>query len=258
MFEQSRHHRRRTTQIPASGTHQVHERLPHLFAGYSPAANKYENDSVAEDEDALSSDEDEERLHRHSTGSSFLASAARTYSRAMYAHTTSQIAHPGTSTLPNYNRTMHAFTLNQLNHMDNTGSHNPTSLRNRHEQQKISPPKVIPGPNSSHKSHIPAASPLALKLPPSQHASRYLSRSLSTLNQMSLDEEPCGPSNTPEPDAPALAPAPTSTASLSSAEMLAEGRVLVAKFEELMAGMNGQGVGGLKAEARDFAAVGLI
>lgn len=217
MSDHTRHHHRRSTQVPVSGTQQIHNRLPRLFSGHSPAAIKREDDSAPnEEEEPISSDEDEECLQRHSTCSSFLASAARTYSRAMYAHTTSQIASPGTSTLPSYNRTMHAFTLNQLNHMDNTGSHNPDSLRKRSDEQQ----KIAQGPNNTHKSHIPAASPLALKLPPAQNGSQDPTRSLATLKQMSLDEEPCGPSNTPEPAGVALAPAPTSTASVSSAELL--------------------------------------
>lgn len=125
----------------------------------------------------------------------------------MYAHTTSQIARPDTSTLPSYNRTMHAFTLNQLNHMDNTGSHNPKSLKRRSSEQQQQA-KTAQGPNSTHKAHIPAASPLALKMSP---GSKDPSCSLATLNQMSLDEEPCGPSNTPELAGVALAPASTST-----------------------------------------------
>ena len=256
MSDHSRHHRRRSTQVPVSGPHNMHNRLPRLFSGHSPAS-KHSDDSGTEE--PLSSEDDEECLQRHSTGSSFLAAAARTYSRAMYAHTTSQIASPDTSTLPNYNRTMHAFTLNQLNHMDNTGSHNPASLKKRSEQQKKSQPvKIAQGPNSMHRSHIPAASPLALKMPPSQNGSQCLSRSLATLNQMSLDEDPCGPSNTPEPAAVALSPALTSTPSLSSADLLAQGRELEAKFQELMAGVSGESVVGLKSEARDFAAVGLV
>jgi hypothetical protein len=255
MSDHSRHHHRRATQVPVSGTHQVHNRLPRLFSGHSPAS-KHDDDSAPEK--ALSSEDDEECLQRHSTGSPFLASAARTYSRAMYAHTTSQIASPGTSALPNYNRTMHAFTLNQLNHMDNTGSHNPASLKQRNEQRKSQPIKTARGPNNMHRSHMPAASPLALKMPPSQNGSQYLSRSLATLNQMSLDEEPCGPSNTPEPAGIALAPAPTSTPALSSVDLLAQGRELEAKFQELMAGVSGDSIVGLKSEARDFAAVGLV
>jgi hypothetical protein len=239
----------------------MHNRLPRLFSGHSPAS-KHSDDSGPEEE-PLSSEDDEECLQRHSTGSSFLASAARTYSRAMYAHTTSQIASPATSTLPNYNRTMHAFTLNQLNHMDNTGSHNPASLKTRNEskqqqQKKSQPIKIAQGPNRMHRSHLPAASPLALKMPPSQNGSQYLSRSLATLNQMSLDEEPCGPSNTPEPAGTALAPALMSMPALSSADLLAQGRELEAKFQELMAAVNGDSIVGLTSEARDFAAVGLV
>lgn len=173
----------------------------------------------------------------------------------MYAHTTSQIASPGTSTLPSYNRTMYDFTLNQLNHMDNTGSHNPDSLRKRSGEQQ----KVAQGPNSTHKSHIPAASPLALKLPPAQNGSQDPTRSLATLKQMSLNEEPCGPSNTPEPAGVALAPVPTSTPLMSSAELLSQGRELEAKFNGLMAGtVGGSVVGGMRSEARDFAAVGSV
>jgi hypothetical protein len=287
MSSHTRHHRRRMTQIPAST--ETHQRLPRLFSGYSPAATKSSNNSEPDDhsdnESPLSSDSDSERLQRHSTGSSFLASAARTYSRAMYAHTTSQISTPGTTTLPNYTRTMHAFTLNQLNHMHNTGSHNPVTRREQQQQQRRE--KAAEGPNSTHKSHIPAPSPLALKLPPSQTGSKYLSRSLATLNQMSLDEEPCGPSNTPEPAGLALAPAPTSmpprlaedsngfaedsngfaedssllvsASSSASSDVLAQGRELEARFDELMAGVGGDGLAGFQlSEARDFAAVGLV
>lgn len=255
MSDHTRHHRRRSTQVLTSGTHHIHDRLPRLFSGHSPAGIKHEDESTPnKEEEPLSSDEDEECLQRHSTGSSFLASAARTYSRAMYAHTTSQIASPGTSTLPSYNRTMHAFTLNQLNHMDNTGSHNPDSLRKRSGEQQ----KMAEGPNSVHKAHIPAASPIALKMPPAQNSPQDPTRSLATLKQMSLDEEPCGPSNTPEPAGVALAPAPTSTPLLSSAELLSQGRELEAKFTGLMAGAVGDSVVGLRSEAGDFAAVGLV
>jgi hypothetical protein len=184
----------------------------------------------------------------------------------MYAHTTSQIATPGTTTLPNYTRTMHAFTLNQLNHMHNTGSHNPITRREQQQQQQQQQQnKTAEGPNNTHKSHIPASSPFALKLPPSQTGSKYLSRSLATLNQMSLDEEPCGPSNTPEPAGVALAPAPTSmpgpllASSSASSDVLAQERELEARFEELMAGVGGDGLAGFQlSEARDFAAVGSI
>jgi hypothetical protein len=259
MSSDTRHHRRRTTQIPTST--ETHQRLPRLFSGYSPAATKPSNNSEPEDnsdnEFPLSSEDDSERLQKHSTGSSFLASAARTYSRAMYAHTTSQIATPGTTTLPNYTRTMHAFTLNQLNHMHNTGSHNPITRREQQQQQQQQQQnKTAEGPNNTHKSHIPASSPLALKLPPSQTGSKYLSRSLATLNQMSLDEEPCGPSNTPEPAGVALAPAPTSmpgpllASSSASSDVLAQERELGARFEGL--------AGFQLSEARDFAAVGSI
>ena len=150
---------------------------------------------------------------------------------------------------------MHAFTLNQLNHMDNTGSHNPDTLRKRSGEQQ----KVAQGPNSEHKSHIPAASPLALKLPPAQNGSQDPTRSLATLKQMSLDEEPCGPSNTPEPAGVALAPAPMLTPLLFSAELLSQGRELETKFNGLMAGAVGDSVvGEMRSEAIDFAAVGLV
>lgn len=152
MSDHARHHRRRATQVLVSRTQQIHNRLPRLFSGHSPAASKYEDDSA----------------------------------------------------------------------------------------------------------QIPAASPLALKLPPAQNGSQDPTRSLATLKQMSLDEEPCGPSNTPEPDGVALAPAPTSTPPLSSAELLSQGRELEAKFNGLMAGVAVESVGGLRSEARDFAAVGLV
>jgi hypothetical protein len=285
MSTHTRHHRRRTTQIPASTETETHQRLPRLFSssGYSPRATKPSNNSEPEDHSdnssPLSSDDDSERLNRHSTGSSFLASAAKTYSRAIYAHTTSQIPTiptPGPPTLPNYTRTMHAFTLNQLNHMHNTGSHNPASRREQREQQQQQQQqqnKTAEGPNNSHKSHIPASSPLALKLPPSQTGSKYLSRSLATLNQMSLDEEPCGPSNTPEPAGGAVAPAPmgmplrlvedsigfVEDSSSASSDVLARGRELEARFVELMKGVGGDGLAGFQlSEARDFAAVGLV
>jgi hypothetical protein len=264
MSDHTRHHRRRTTQIPASS--ETHHRLPRPFSstGYSPRATGSSNDEEPEDhsdnESPLSSDNDSERLQRHSTSSSFLVSAANTYSRAMYANTTSQIPTPGTTTLPNYTRTMHAFTLNQLNHMHNTGSHNPLTRREQQRQKK-----AAEGPNNTHKSHIQASSPLAFKLPPSQTGLKYPSRSLATINQMSLDEEPCGPSNTPEPAGLALAPAPTSkpepslASSSSSIDVLAHGRELEARFEELMAGVSADGVVGFNlSEARDFAAVGLV
>ena len=181
----------------------------------------------------------------------------------MYAHTTSQIASPGTGTLPGYNRTMHAFTLNQLNHMDNTGSHNPASIRRRSEEQqqqqnkKSQPAKIAQGPNSTHKAHIPAQSPIALKMPPAQNGSQDVTRALVTLNHMSLDEKPRGPSNTPDPIGTALAPVPTSTPLLSSVELLGQGREWEAKFNGLMAGVGGECIVGLKSDARDFAAVGL-
>lgn len=57
----------------------------------------------------------------------------------------------------------------------------------------------------------------------------------------------------------ALAPAPTSTPSFSSADLWSQGRELEAKFNGLMAGVGGESiVGGLRSEARDFAAVGLV
>jgi hypothetical protein len=171
---------------------------------------------------------------------------------------------------------MHAFTLNQLNHMHNTGSHNPVTRREQREQQQQQQQqfhqKAAEVPNNTHKSHIPASSPLALKLPPSQTGSKYLSRSLATLNQMSLDEEPCGPSNTSEPGGVAVAPAPTGmpprlaedhsslmASSSASSDVLAHGRELEARFEELMAGVGGDGLAGFQlSEARDFAAVGFV
>jgi hypothetical protein len=171
---------------------------------------------------------------------------------------------------------MHAFTLNQLNHMHNTGSHNPVTRREQREQQQQQQQqlhqKAAEVPNNTHKSHIPASSPLALKLPPSQTGSKYLSRSLATLNQMSLDEEPCGPSNTSEPGGVAVAPAPTGmpprlaedhsslmASSSASSDVLAHGRELEARFEELMEGVGGDGVRGFQlSEARDFAAVGFV
>lgn len=253
------HQRRRTAQIPATGTHYIHDRLPRLFTGHSPAATKY-SDGTAPEEPHSSDDEDNEENHdevnpqRHSTGSSFLAAAARTYSRAMYAHTTSQLPPPQeTRNLPNYNRNMHAFTLNQLNHMDNTGSHNPANLKKRDEQQqrreinqKTQPIAIASGPTSIHRSHLPTASPPDLKPPP------------STLKQMALDEEPCGPSNTP------VAPAPISKSTMPSvsatSDPLAQARELEARFDELMAGVGvagGQVGGGLESEVMDFAAIGL-
>lgn len=110
---------------------------------------------------------------------------------------------------------------------------------------------------------------------------------------MSLDEEPCGPWNTPElgdrgglgrPPPPRTSVAPTSDAdvdaegdaemsetmtsspmSMSSSEMLAQGRALEARFEELIK-MGGVGDGGgaeavgleFGSEARDFARFGMV
>lgn len=255
MSDHTRHHRRRTTQIPSQGAHSIHDRLPRLFSGHSPAANKFSDDSAAIESSSSGDDNDDDdhrdsnNPQRHSTGSSFLASAARTYSRAMYAHTTSQISSPGTGTLPSYNRIMHDFTLNQLNHMDNTGSHNPANLKKRDEQQKQDqeqPQKTlpIPIPPAPTSSHIPLTSTSNLKLPPS-----------STLKE----EEPCGPSNTPVGPAP-ISKSTTTSSALSSADPLAQARQLEARFGELMEGpsMDGQMGGGLQAEVRDFAAVGLV
>lgn len=265
MSQNPHHQRRRTAQIPATGTHYIHDRLPRLFTGHSPAANRY-SDGSAPEESHSSDDEDNEnenendQVHpqRHSTGSSFLAAAARTYSRAMYAHTTSQLSSPQEArNLPNYNRNMHAFTLNQLNHMDNTGSHNPANLKKRDDQQqqqqhersqqmqKTQPITIVPSPTSMHKSHLPTASPPDLKLPP------------STLKQLSLDEEPCGPSNTPVVPAPISMPMSSTPA---AANPLVQARELEARFDELMAGVNvdGQLCGGLESEVRDFAAVGSV
>lgn len=257
MSQNPHHQRRRTAQIPATGTHYIHDRPPRLFTGHSPAATKY-TDGSAPEESHSSDDEDnvdendQDHPQRHSTGSSFLAAAARTYSRAMYAHTTSQLSSPQEArNLPNYNRNMHAFTLNQLNHMDNTGSHNPANLKKRDEQQqereqetqKTQPITIAPGLTSMHKSHLPTASPPDLKLQP------------STLKQMALDEEPCGPSNTP------VAPAPISMpmSSTPAANPAVQARELEARFDESMAGANvdGQLCGSLESEVRDFAAVGL-
>jgi hypothetical protein len=90
---------------------------------------------------------------------------------------------------------------------------------------------------------------------------------------MSLDEEPCGPSNTPEPAGVAVAPAPmgmparlaedsdgfAEASSSVSSDTLAQGRELEARFEELMAGVGGDGLAGFQLfEAGDFAAVGLV
>lgn len=45
----------------------------------------------------------------------------------------------------------------------------------------------------------------------------------------------------------------------SPADLLSQERELEAKFNGLMAGVGGEGiVGGLRSEARDFAAVGLV
>jgi hypothetical protein len=227
---------------------------------------------------------------------------------------------------------MHAFTLNQLNYLNNTGSHaaaarpninynikpessttttitttttkKPTTTTPTKPQQN---PSTNPTTTTTTASPLlPLTSPLALKLPPSQSRTQYLSRSLSVLNQMGLDEEPCGPSNTPEPGERHLPPPPpTSIAheyhvedgdvdldvdvkadadsseevaattpmfSMSPTEMLAMGRELEARFEELIrmgdadadAAVRGQvgseggggGGGGLEfgfSEARDFA-----
>jgi hypothetical protein len=98
MSTHTRHHRRRTTQIPASTETETHHRLPRLFSssGYTPRAtgssNNGEPEEHSDNESPLSSDSSSSHPQRHSTGSSFLASAAKTYSRAMYAHTTSQIS----------------------------------------------------------------------------------------------------------------------------------------------------------------------
>jgi hypothetical protein len=123
----------------------------------------------------LSSDEEEEEkielraktLQRHSTNS-FLASAARTYARAIYAHHTSADTtthpepnphptadsnpHPNSPTLPSYTRTIHAFTLNQLNHMDNTCPYNCTNKNNL-------PTKPIQPSPTNPTSPLPPPSP---------------------------------------------------------------------------------------------------
>lgn len=269
MPDQERHHRRRSTQIPPSPTahHQIHTRLPRLFSDHSPAAVSNTNlasspinnfkEEDPQSEDALSSDEDTESLnrqnYRHSTGSSFLTprqAQTQAYSRAMHAHTTSQL--PTTSppqeaspTPQTYARTMHAFTLNQLNHMANTGTHNPT---NNNSNAISSKPKITPSPNPKN-AHLSKITSMPLKLPSSQP--------VHLQNQTSLrDEEPYGPSNTPEPAGQtALAPPPTSAPmSLSPNEMLAQGRELEARFEKLMAGPGIGGSGrGMGSEGRDWA-----
>ena len=255
---------------------------------------------------------------------------------------------PPFQTFPNYTRTMHAFTLNQLNHLSNTGSHNQPKTKPSPDFHAKTPTATPPptGKKPSEPQQTKAAtktttatsagtilttSPLALKLPPSQSRTQYLSRSLSILNQMSLDEEPCGPSNTPEPfgenvfgipppvaSGTVAAAAPlrsdvsgyrnggvdrdgdsevetqmdvdmamamvvtpiSSPMSMSSSEMLAQGRELEARFEALIrvggsgGGGGGGGGGGISghessggsgsgleiggSEARDFARFGMV
>jgi len=107
---------------------------------------------------------------------------------------------------------------------------------------------------------------------------------------MSLDEEPCGPSNTPEPgDRGGLGRPPTSVASTSDVDMdrdgngngdaemdddltsgpmavspsgmLAQGRALEARFEELIEMHSaGDRAAGLEfgSETRDFAGFGTV
>ena len=226
---------------------------------------------------------------------------------------------PFAKPVPNYAKTMHAFTLNQLNYLNNTGSHpaaarpninyniepessttttkKPTTTTPTNPQQN---PSTNPTTTTTTASPLlPLTSPLALKLPPSQSRTQYLSRSLSVLNQMGLDEEPCGPSNTPEPGERHLPPPPptsishedhvedggvdvdadvnadsseepaatTPMFSMSPTEMLAQGRELEARFEELIrmgdadavvvrGQVGSEGGGGLEfgfSEARDFA-----
>ena len=224
-----------------------------------------------------------------------IGTPSRRYSRAMHDyHATSQPNSPRASiekkqessietetpfrSFPNYTKTMHAFTLNQLNHLNNTGSHNRANANANNKPtaplkgSQLSPPsatptpttpKIQPVPTSNPTSPIlPITSPLALKLPPSQSRTQYLSRSLSLLNQMSLDEAPCGPSNTPEPGdlgglgRPPLPRTPTSLSAsedesmdddidsrsegtlspmeMSPSEMLAQGRELEARFQALI------------------------
>jgi hypothetical protein len=162
--------------------------------------------------------------------------------------------------VPNYTKTMHAFTLNQLNYIHNTGSQNQT-----HTKPTNNTASTTKRSTSTPNPILPITSPLALKLPPSQSRTQYLSRSLSVLNQMSLDEEPCGPSNTPEPGE-RHSPPPSILASQSAApdeggdvgedgdgdsetpmfsmsptEMLAQGRELEARFEALVTSRSGAG-----------------
>jgi hypothetical protein len=173
--------------------------------------------------------------------------------------------------VPNYTKTMHAFTLNQLNYIHKIGcSHNQTNPKPTNNTTSTAKRST-----STPNPFLPITSPLALKLPPSQSRTQYLSRSLSVLNQMSLDEEPCGPSNTPEPGEghsppplpsmlasrsvlKAVAPdedvdlngdgdSETATSpmfSMSPTEMLAQGREFEARFEALVTSRSGAGANG--------------
>jgi hypothetical protein len=173
--------------------------------------------------------------------------------------------------VPNYTKTMHAFTLNQLNYIHNTGcSHNQTHTKPATNNITSTAKRSTSTPNP----FLPITSPLALKLPLSQSRTQYLSRSLSALNQMSLDEEPCGPSNTPEPGEGHSPPPPSILASrsvlkavapdedvdlngdgdsetatspmfsMSPTEMLAQGRELEARVEALVKSRSGAGGNG--------------
>lgn len=140
---------------------------------------------------------------------------------------------------------MHAFILNQLNHMNNTGSHNP---KNNNKIPLLPAPKAAA---TAHLSNNPTSMPV--QLPPAQTQPTSL-----------RDEQPLGPSNTPEPagNGPSTAPiapssAPAAGLSLSRAEMLAQGRELEARFEELMMGGGGLKVGMSEVQVRDWVEVGL-
>lgn len=321
--------------------------------------------SSSSSSDSSETNETENRNNPRSFIPSNVGTTKKSYSRAMHAyHTTSQPTpssltsslFPGTSieetqqakqpssplqTFPNYTRTMHAFTLNQLNHLANTGSHNQPKTKpgpDSHARNPTATPlptgkkpsepqrtKAATTTTAASAGTILTTSPLALKLPPSQSRTQYLSRSLSILNQMSLDEEPCGPSNTPEPfgenafgkpppvsagAVAAAAPLRSSVSgyrnggvdrdgdsamqmqrdvdmamamvappiscpmSMSSSEMLAQGRELEARFEALIRFGGGGGGGGISghessggsgsgleiggSEARDFARFGMV
>ena len=91
----------------------------------------------------------------------------QSYSKLMHSHTKFQLSSPSINTLPSYTKTMHSFTLNQLNH------HNDLSKSER---------------SGPHRGVSDRQVPLPMQV-------------CTELSELSMDEVPPAPFNTPEPSA---------------------------------------------------------